>query len=66
MADAKLTSSLRALPQEDAHSRTAGVGVRRASPYILAFQFGLTAVALGAQQSSTHKAQSWGSALIAA
>lgn len=60
----KATKPLRALPQEDAHPRTTGVGVSCASSDILPFQFSLTAVALGAQQSSTHKAQSWGSALI--
>lgn len=58
------TAPVRVLPEEDAHPRTTGVGVSCAGSHVFPFQFSLTAVALGAQQSSTHKAQSGGSALI--
>lgn len=57
-------STPRASPEEDAHPGTTGVGVSGAGSHVFPFQFRLTAVALGAQQSSTHKAQSGGSALI--
>lgn len=56
----------RALPQEDAGPGAAGVGVCCASADILALQLGLAAVALRAEETPTHEAQSWGSAFVAA
>lgn len=56
----------RALPQEDAGPGAAGVGVCCASADILALQLGLAAVALRAEETPTHEAQSRGSAFVAA
>lgn len=55
----------RALPQEDAGPRAAGVGVRCAGPHVLTLQLSLAAVALRAEEAPTHQAQGRGSALVA-